>query len=130
MCSRKAESREHEKANSGDSVGDAAAARACQCDPVRADIEQEGRCQVKEVGDGGPAFPVKWQNGEQQPGMTLRDWFAGQALAGILANPTVRDWEVAASEMGDPDALVQVCALMAHKQADAMLAEREKGGSK
>ena len=46
MCSRKAESGEYEKANSGDSVGDAAAARACRCDPVRADTEQEGRCKV------------------------------------------------------------------------------------
>lgn len=33
--------------------------------------------------DGGPAFPT---NGEDwQPGMTLRDWFAGQALVGLLA---------------------------------------------
>jgi hypothetical protein len=82
------------------------------------------------VKDGGQAFPVGNPTHGGEPGMTLRDWFAGQALAGILANPTVKDWEVAASEMGDPDALVQVCALMAHKQADAMLAEREKGGGK
>ena len=42
--------------------------------------------------DGGPAFPGNreqnesgvWFNG--WPGMSLRDWFAGQALAGLLAN--------------------------------------------
>lgn len=30
--------------------------------------------------DGGPAFPTP-----ARYGMTLRDWFAGQALAGIIA---------------------------------------------
>ena len=30
--------------------------------------------------DGGPAFPLY-----EEDGMSLRDWFAGQALAGILA---------------------------------------------
>lgn len=42
--------------------------------------------------DGGPAFPrqshtERWneatQEFEQDPGMSLRDWFAGQALAGM-----------------------------------------------
>jgi hypothetical protein len=40
--------------------------------------------------EGGPAFPVEhtedgmpWVN----PGMSLRDWFAGQALAGYAADP-------------------------------------------
>ncbi len=90
------------------------------------------------LNDGGPAFPyVQMSEATGQPingcfnsGMTLRDWFAGQALAGLLANPTVREWDAAASEQGDPDALVQVCALMTYKQADAMLSEREKGGGK
>jgi hypothetical protein len=38
---------------------------------------------------GGPAYPVIQEdmNGvEGGPGMTLRDWFAGQALAGHLAS--------------------------------------------
>jgi len=40
--------------------------------------------------DGGPAFPVQdevYGNGERQygsNGMTLRDWFAGMALQGII----------------------------------------------
>lgn len=40
------------------------------------------------IEDGGPAFPAT-QNGPDgctQYGMTLRDWFAGQALAGYMAN--------------------------------------------
>jgi len=44
--------------------------------------------------DGGPAFPQHgWSSSpevlkrmEGQGGMTLRDWFAGQALVGLLAH--------------------------------------------
>lgn len=70
--------------------------------------------------DGGPAFPKT--TGETQGGygyvksaggMTLRDYFAGQALAGFLADSKVVDTP---SEM----------ARGAYKMADAMLAEREK----
>ena len=47
-------------------------------------------------GDGGPAFPNQFQGG-----MTLRDWFAGQALCGELsvtpsadtiAGPSAKDY--------------------------------------
>jgi hypothetical protein len=44
---------------------------------------------------GGPAFPI--QNAQfteaygGAPGMTLRDWFAGQALAGYVANTEIHD---------------------------------------
>ena len=40
--------------------------------------------------DGGPAFPntAKPMTGEvTEWGMSLRDWFAGKALEGLLANP-------------------------------------------
>lgn len=53
-----------------------------------------------EIKDGGPAYPakrlepvVRSDSGEtvyleaEFPGMSLRDWFATQALAGIMANP-------------------------------------------
>jgi hypothetical protein len=39
--------------------------------------------------DGGPAFPCGFHpegNSADQFGMTLRDWFAGQALAGAELN--------------------------------------------
>ena len=73
--------------------------------------------------DGGPAFPrpsTVWnlpdgrQTGtEDQTGMSLRDWFAGQALAGMLADPEV-------------DARTGLIAIAAYQIADAMLKERSK----
>lgn len=69
---------------------------------------------------GGPAFPVPMytnKDGNPRPiieaGMTLRDYFAGQALAGMLANS--RDWDEAGTHE---------CAASAYRYADAMLAER------
>ena len=40
--------------------------------------------------DGGPAFPIHGRDrlvSDDWEGMSLRDWFAGQALIGLLANP-------------------------------------------
>jgi hypothetical protein len=42
---------------------------------------------MKTTNDGGAAFPWREDGGGgyyQHVGMTLRDWFAGQALAGIV----------------------------------------------
>jgi hypothetical protein len=37
--------------------------------------------------DGGQAFPMSFGfESENYSGMSLRDWFAGQALAGLLAS--------------------------------------------
>jgi len=46
---------------------------------------------VSTINDGGPAFPeTRWDEKTRQEvqwlGMSLRDWFAGQALVGILSN--------------------------------------------
>ncbi|MEQ8504624.1 MAG: hypothetical protein RIB80_04810 [Rhodospirillales bacterium] len=38
--------------------------------------------------DGGPAFPISTIDGFTNQGMTLRQWYAGQALVGLLANTT------------------------------------------
>lgn len=66
--------------------------------------------------DGGPAFPR--DNGKigGTEGMSLRDWFAGQALAGLMADPGLR-----------PTSLneVQHMAKRLYQMADAMLAARE-----
>lgn len=35
--------------------------------------------------DSGPAFPFAKEGLQFSTGMSLRDWFAGQALAGLLA---------------------------------------------
>ena len=60
--------------------------------------------------DGGPAFPLK--NLGLYPGLTIRDYFAGQALAGMLANT-------------DIDKPPGPLAEDAYMLADAMLAERD-----
>ena len=71
--------------------------------------------------DGGQAYPAAWGNHEQGgdyiPGMTLRDWFAGQALAGHLAslNPGSID-----------PRFLQHEAEQVYQMADAMLAARDK----
>lgn len=54
------------------------------------------------------------------PGMTLRDWFAGQALTGIMANP--RAWL-------DSDGVLRFSEI-AYAKADAMLAARAAGDGK
>ena len=35
--------------------------------------------------EGGPAFPGRNTGMDYNPGMTLRDWFAGQALSALAA---------------------------------------------
>lgn len=70
--------------------------------------------------DGGPAFPVLMKAGEvarSDAGMSLRDWHAGQALAGQLASMTPGNI--------DP-AFASHVAKQAYLVADAMLAERAK----
>ncbi len=90
--------------------------------------------------DGGPAFPGDSKIGSPftrsgsdqnggwsetiteitvQSGMSLRDWFAGQALVGMYphARAITRPGEEASP----------IWARMAYAIADAMLAERAKG---
>ena len=64
--------------------------------------------------DNPPAFPAGWPEAGYEPhyGMTLRDWFAGQALVGLL-HPGY--------EANSTDAPEQ-----AYRLADLMLAERQK----
>ena len=49
-------------------------------------------------------------------GMTLRDWFAGQALAGILSNP----------DLYYTDEEAESLAVRTYAIADTMLKERDK----
>lgn len=69
--------------------------------------------------DGGTAFPITAGNAVYGRGMTLRDWFAGQALVGII-NACAMDARVRGetSEM--------LFARKAYSVADAMIAAREK----
>lgn len=65
---------------------------------------------------GGQAFPLDLQGLKKWTGsrdMTLRDWFAGQALMGSISNEPVFENPSKAAEW-------------AYEQADAMLTERNK----
>jgi len=70
------------------------------------------------MNDGGPAFPVFGMTGPdeyyRQKGMSLRNWFAGMALNGMLTRGAAR---------GEDGA--QINAADAYTIADAML---EEGG--
>lgn len=63
---------------------------------------------------GGPAFPSETLEYGLFPGMSLRDWFAGQALSGMINSPHVK------SGVGPED-----LAHDAYQFADAMLKARE-----
>lgn len=79
---------------------------------------------TNEQNDGGYAFPVAGyinEHGNEIPGefgMTLRDWFAGQALASFTKVDTAYDYTT-----GHCDTAL---ARRAWAAADAMLAQREK----
>ena len=76
--------------------------------------------------DSGPAFPSSYV-GVDAPyegiggGMSLRDWFAGMAMHGILAGPIAAGNICGGERWG-----AAWIALMAVEIADAMLAERAK----
>jgi hypothetical protein len=76
------------------------------------------------INDGGQAFPhfkIDPYSSKveicPQGGMTLRDYFAGQALAGMLMNYTTAKFGLAEISVANH----------AYKLADAMLAAREAG---
>lgn len=85
---------------------------------------------------GGPAFPFNYHNqtrdyqecfatdntiapdgAAQYKGLSVRDYFAGQALAGLCAN---QQWMINASDATGMETDV-VCALASWEMADQML---------
>lgn len=86
---------------------------------------------INDLRDGGPAFPhERWQGYQecmaQREGMSLRDYFAAQALAGWLAdNALVR---ILGSQPNPEDFLAARTTLAqnCYHMADAMLKERDK----
>lgn len=93
------------------------------------------------INDGGPAFPVECSyNGEGkivgsqtgvasgwEIGMTLRDYFAAQALNGALARTTLPEYELAALFGRNRTGIrrEEIIAADAYRIADAMLARRD-----
>ena len=89
------------------------------------DAEHQGEeiIMSTKINDGGPAFPTQHMaNASTVNGMTLRDWFAGQALAGMLVNgfmPTQ-----AFQNFSDSQGVPYDYTKGAYDIADAMLAAR------
>jgi len=83
---------------------------------------------MNKVNDGGPAFPsaamptATDERNEQRDGMTLRDWFAGQALAGVLANSDLTKFLCSLDPSNGHDKI----AAHSIAFADAMIDERER----
>jgi len=68
-----------------------------------------------------PAFPGTKEMGypDYAPGMSLRDWFAGQALAGVI--------DVCRGDtLGIGETREELFAQKAHRIADAMLTARKE----
>ena len=73
---------------------------------------------------GGPVFPCQpldrqgYPICEMHPGMSLRDWFAGQALMG---------WAAGRNHSMDPEkSSMKAISISCYAYADAMLRAREK----
>ena len=81
--------------------------------------------------DGGPAYPTTQPDPDTEgfmglpvtknmPGMSLRDWFAGQAIQGFLANQDFLNFPI-----NNKLEVARFC----WDYADAMLADRQKNQS-
>ena len=77
---------------------------------------------TKKIEDGGPAFPHMAADGhpDYRLGLSLRDWFAGQALVGLI--PAYQ------AAYGSPTAECMEIVQEAYGYADIMLAHRNSGG--
>ena len=80
---------------------------------------------TKKIDNGGPAFPFILQGpkieGDSQ-GMTLRDWFAGQALIGLLFNAET----ILKSSKESGNTATQELITASYELSDAMLKERKR----
>lgn len=73
--------------------------------------------------DGGLVFPCKRQYALDEPGMTLRDYFAAQALAGMLGGPMANSIHPISEKRGVSTATAS--AIASYEFADAMLEARK-----
>lgn len=82
---------------------------------------------MNEKNNGGPAFPVADRlnfGPEVNQGMTLRDYFAAKAMAGMLAGSDNTDFDDEALRRSDYPAYCDLFAEGAYSMADAMLKAR------
>jgi hypothetical protein len=97
-------------------------------DAVAEAVARETKRERPSVDDGGPAFPVTIKDGLEYardvPGLTIRDYFAGGAMAAMLANTECMD---ALHDL--TNSVPQGCrelARFAYMHADAMITERQR----
>ncbi len=92
---------------------------------------------MSERNDGGPAFGHGNPEQGGSSGMSLRDWFAGQALAGFMAQSHAgpKEWTDMGHGWGEDtvnglnshkEYIAATMAVFAYAMADALLAERAK----
>lgn len=74
---------------------------------------------MSDLVNGGPAFPIETTATPYAPGMSLRDWFAGQAIMGLIASGRL-------SKRVEGITVAQWFAKEAYIMADAMLEAREE----
>ena len=72
-----------------------------------------------EKDNGGPAFPADFN---YEKGMTLRDWFAGQALVGL----TSQSEKSGVRSTHDLRLYISAVGNFAYEIADAMISGRDK----
>ncbi len=83
--------------------------------------------------DGGPAFPsesscASWQCRKPSSGMSLRQWYTGQALCGTIASyagMSAADQEALVINAGGPEAFAAIVGRAAVMYADAALGALE-----
>jgi len=89
-----------------------------EVDKAKLAVTAVRREEVVKPNEGGPAFPRPTSDTPGQVGMSLRDYFAGQALVGLLAfSPSNSD---GSSQMG-----FKAASEEAYAYADAMLKARK-----
>ena len=89
------------------------------------------------INDGGPMFPIpdrEFANGNWiygHSGASLRDWFAGQALNGVLSQSPSgfmsshwNIWEAAGNREKHENTTFDRIAMFSYSMADAMLKAR------
>ncbi len=79
--------------------------------------------------DGGPAFPCEYEDVKSpyprtivQTGLSVRDWFAGMALQGMISDTIA----TIGGEPITPENAVELISARSYEYADAMLKERNK----
>jgi hypothetical protein len=93
---------------------------------------------MDKINDGGPAFPMvtrfdhsnagnpHYYASQSAEGMSLRQYYAGLAMQGILSNPDNGKISVALLERNGFDGFDRFVANFAVREADALIRELEK----